>query len=259
MALGDELDHLVELHAQGSLTDAEFEAAKHKVLAGTGPPAQDMPPSSPPPSGPRQKTNGLAIASLVLGLIGMGVGHIFALVFGYRARRQIDASRVGQRGRGLAIAGIVLGWIGVGALVTLAGVVVYMHVWGGGIDFKQPLARRAATVEELKNAVEEDAGITCDHWSELGHGDTGSTCLEVEENTGLEYDVYVTIKLVPDGTSPDSIVQADFNRQSDEDPFFRFPEICYVVTPQWVINTAAPSLASRLVEGIGGDLRCLST
>jgi hypothetical protein len=49
----------------------------------------------------------------VLGILG-GVacfGWILALVFGYLAKSQIDASGGMQRGRGMAIAGIVLGWV----------------------------------------------------------------------------------------------------------------------------------------------------
>src|ERR1700692_2932478 len=61
-------------------------------------------------------TNGLAIASMVLGIVWIyGIGAILALIFGYRARGQIK--RNGQRGGGMAIAGIVLGWVGVAGLI----------------------------------------------------------------------------------------------------------------------------------------------
>lgn len=63
-------------------------------------------------------TNGLAIASLVLGILWMwGIGSILAVIFGYTGRNQIDASAGRQTGRGLAVAGIVLGWVGVGLTV----------------------------------------------------------------------------------------------------------------------------------------------
>jgi hypothetical protein len=66
----------------------------------------------PPPRG----TNGLAVTSLILGILWIyWVGSILALIFGYVARNQIRRS--GQEGNGLAIAGIVLGWIGVAALI----------------------------------------------------------------------------------------------------------------------------------------------
>ena len=68
----------------------------------------------------RQTTNGLAIASLVLGILWLyWIGSILALVFGYVAKRQIDDSRGAQGGRGMAVAGIVLGWIGVGIVALI--------------------------------------------------------------------------------------------------------------------------------------------
>jgi Domain of unknown function (DUF4190)/zinc-ribbon domain len=61
------------------------------------------------------RTNGLAIASLVLGLIGWafcGVGSVVAIVLGFVARNQIKRSWGQQVGGGMATAGIVLGFIG---------------------------------------------------------------------------------------------------------------------------------------------------
>ena len=72
-----------------------------------------------PPYGygyPPRRTNGLAVASMVLGIVWVyWIGSILALVFGYVARSQIRER--GEGGDGMAIAGIVLGWIGVGVLV----------------------------------------------------------------------------------------------------------------------------------------------
>jgi hypothetical protein len=65
-------------------------------------------------------TNGLAIASLVLGIVWLyWIGSILALIFGYVAKGQIDRSGGTQSGRGLAIAGIVLGWVELGILVIV--------------------------------------------------------------------------------------------------------------------------------------------
>ena len=59
------------------------------------------------------KTNGLAIASMVLGIIWLyWLGSVLALIFGLVARRQIRDSGGAQSGDGMAIAGIVLGLIG---------------------------------------------------------------------------------------------------------------------------------------------------
>lgn len=75
----------------------------------TGPPAVA-------PAVPLQRsTNGLAIASMVLGIVWIyWIGSILALIFGYVAKGQIDRSQGRQTGRGMAIAGIVLGWVGIG-------------------------------------------------------------------------------------------------------------------------------------------------
>jgi len=65
-----------------------------------------------------KKTNGFAIASLILGALWIyWIGSILALIFGYIGKSQIEKSGDTQDGRGLAIAGIVLGWIGVAVLV----------------------------------------------------------------------------------------------------------------------------------------------
>jgi hypothetical protein len=63
-------------------------------------------------------TNGLAIASMVVGILWLyWVGSILALIFGYIARGQIRQRQ--EAGDGMAIAGIVLGWIGIATLVLV--------------------------------------------------------------------------------------------------------------------------------------------
>jgi Domain of unknown function (DUF4190)/Uncharacterised protein family UPF0547 len=90
--------------------------------AAVTPPGQ----GSPPPSVPAQtvyvqatpsRTNGMSIASLVLGIVGLllfvffMIVPILAVVFGIVGINQIGNSDGGQTGKGLAIAGIVLGAI----------------------------------------------------------------------------------------------------------------------------------------------------
>src|SRR2546430_198988 len=67
------------------------------------------------------KTNGWAIASLVLGILG---GSVLAIVFGLVARGQIRRSGGRRRGLGLATAGIALGcaWLALLAVVIVLGV-----------------------------------------------------------------------------------------------------------------------------------------
>lgn len=59
-----------------------------------------------------QKTNGLAIASLILGITWIfWIGSLLAVILGHVALSQTDDSGGRQGGRGMAIAGLVLGYI----------------------------------------------------------------------------------------------------------------------------------------------------
>lgn len=70
----------------------------------------------PPPYAQNAPTNGMAVAALIFGILGLvilyGIGPILALIFGYVARGQIKRSQGQQGGQGMALAGIILGWIG---------------------------------------------------------------------------------------------------------------------------------------------------
>ena len=58
-------------------------------------------------------TNGMAIASLVCGLLGFVtcVSSIAAIILGHIARKQIRESGGRQQGDGMALAGLILGYI----------------------------------------------------------------------------------------------------------------------------------------------------
>lgn len=60
------------------------------------------------------------------------VGPILAVVFGTKARREIDGSDGRQTGRGMATAGIVLGWIGIGLTVLWIVVLAIGLIAGDG-------------------------------------------------------------------------------------------------------------------------------
>jgi hypothetical protein len=83
------------------------------------PPQYQHPQQYPPfPYVVVRPTNGMAIASMVLGILWLyWIGSILALIFGYVARNEIRKN--GQGGDGMAIAGIVLGWVGVGILTAV--------------------------------------------------------------------------------------------------------------------------------------------
>ncbi len=71
------------------------------------------------------RTNGLAVASMVCGIVGICtcVLSILAVIFGHVALSQIKKSGGVQKGRGMAIAGLATGYSGL-ALVVLYGVVL---------------------------------------------------------------------------------------------------------------------------------------
>jgi len=75
-------------------------------------------------------TSGNAIASMVLGIVGLVffplVASILAMVLGRSGKRDIRG-RPGLAGEGMATAGIVLGWVGV-ALVVIGVVLVLLLV-----------------------------------------------------------------------------------------------------------------------------------
>jgi hypothetical protein len=102
-----------------------------RVVADLFPPPPPPPPPQPAPvpySGPYPPvqyappapTNGLAVASLVAGLMWIGwFGSVFAVIFGHMALKQLARGGGHEQGRGLAIAGLVLGYVGIGALVLI--------------------------------------------------------------------------------------------------------------------------------------------
>ncbi|MBI3097472.1 MAG: DUF4190 domain-containing protein [Planctomycetes bacterium] len=116
------------------------------------PPAPPPPPVPPPASGlpdrgtvpsfgapvgyapaPPAETSGLAIASLVCGIMAfMSCGfcllpQVLAVIFGHMARSRIEASGGTLEGQGLAMAGLILGYI---SLVQVALLVVFAALAG---------------------------------------------------------------------------------------------------------------------------------
>ena len=84
------------------------------------------PPGFPAPSAyaPQPKTNGMALASMILGILGITVGlcliffpvmPILAVIFGHIGLTQ--TRNTGAPGRGYAIAGLVTGYTGIALAV----------------------------------------------------------------------------------------------------------------------------------------------
>ena len=87
------------------------------------PPA--MPPRPPQPGYggggdqyPVRRTNGLAVASMILGILWVcWIGSVLAVIFGHVALSQIKKSQETQQGRGFAVTGLILGYLGVATLI----------------------------------------------------------------------------------------------------------------------------------------------
>jgi hypothetical protein len=101
----------------------------------------------------RVGTNGLAIASLVLGIVWLfGLGSLLALIFGLIAIKQID--RTGEGGKGMAIAGAILGAVGIIGAATVLGL-------------------SAAAVNEVDNEIDRQVNVCgplLDDWAEAPVG-----------------------------------------------------------------------------------------
>jgi hypothetical protein len=84
---------------------------------------------------PAQKTNALAITSLVSGIAAFVIfpviAAIVAVITGHIALRQLKTS--GEAGRGLALSGTILGWVGIGLGVLAVVFVVWVAVAFGSV------------------------------------------------------------------------------------------------------------------------------
>lgn len=95
------------------------------------PPGGPPYPYGPPPGPVVERPSGLAIASLIMGLLTLpfgwmlGLPAILAIVFGRRAKRDIAVSGGALGGRGMATAGQILGVLAIlPYLVILALIIV---------------------------------------------------------------------------------------------------------------------------------------
>ncbi|MFI6452243.1 MmpS family transport accessory protein [Streptosporangium amethystogenes] len=111
------------------------------------------------PPQPPVRTNGLAVASLVLGLAGFitcGITSLLAVIFGHVALGQIRRDRTD--GHGMALTGVILGWILTGLwilywMLVLAGVVAGFADLG---STEVPREERTHLTASQPPATEED-------------------------------------------------------------------------------------------------------
>jgi hypothetical protein len=101
--------------------------------------AEPVPAPTPPPppiytAPAAPTTSGLAVASLIMSIVGWFllpiVGNVLAIIFGHMAKREIAQSGDRLTGDGLATVGLILGYIGVGLWVL--GILVFV-LFGVGI------------------------------------------------------------------------------------------------------------------------------
>ena len=85
---------------------------------------------------PQPKTNGMAIGSMVVSIVGItlvacygggGLLGIVGAILGHVARRQIKARK--ESGDGMALAGIIIGWISAGLGLLVVGLIVAFVVY----------------------------------------------------------------------------------------------------------------------------------
>ena len=168
---------------------------------GTSPPAPPEPPAGyPPPPVPQPgvpttgfgagepppatsvATNGLAVASLILGIAGcLWITPILAIVFGVIGRRQITRSGGTQRGSGMATAGIVLGslWVVLFVVSIALGVT-------GVLDDESAAPSRAEFVRRMSTEIEDDPDFDIDAYPEETMPDVR---IVVQDYASCTYDV----------------------------------------------------------------------
>ena len=103
------------------------------------PPAADLNvgPGVPPPTGPAN--NGLAIASLICGIMGFLCGGIFvavpAIIMGHIARGQINREPEKFQGGGMALAGLILGYVCLAINILIIALAVFGVFDSNDFDF----------------------------------------------------------------------------------------------------------------------------
>jgi len=94
------------------------------------------------------RTSGLAIASLIVSIVGCGWLSLVAVILGHLARGQIRRER-GLQGAGLALAGLILGYLGI---VCLAAIIFLGTLGGIALPGLKGAAQQAVVTMNVSSA-----------------------------------------------------------------------------------------------------------
>lgn len=178
----------------------------------------------------QQKTNGLAIVSLVSAFFV----SLVAIITGHIALKQIKRSNGAQKGRGLAIAGTVLGYLGLVAGLAAAGIMLAGGLFlaqAGNAGILTPEQQRISEEQtrqsgEAPSAGDEEAESTGDPSTEptagvQGHAVSPAFCEKLEGAATIKMGVEGGMTVFTDEAkqawadvaaleSPNQAVYADF-------------------------------------------------
>ena len=113
------------------------------------------------------KTSGMAIASLVCGILNVFPLSVIAIVLGHISLSQIKKSAGRIQGKGLAIAGLVLGYLGIAVIpfILIIAAIAIPNLLRAKISANEASAvhsvRMVATAERAYAAQHPNEGFTC--------------------------------------------------------------------------------------------------
>ena len=131
-----------------------------------------------------KKTSGLAIASLVLGIVGpctVGLGSIIGIILGIVGLVKIGKSAGAKGGQGLAIAGIVVSAAGLLVLPLLAGILL------PAVFSALDTAKSAQSMNNVRQLCKAAQTYAASHRQQLPPADSWPQVLQ--EQAGLSADV----------------------------------------------------------------------
>ena len=98
------------------------------------------------------KTPGIAVVSLVLGILGLACigpfGAIPAVICGHVAKSRIKSSGGSLQGDGLALAGLILGYVSIGLMIVL--MPLYIAIAVPGFMKARAITQRNMCIEGLR-------------------------------------------------------------------------------------------------------------